>query len=51
MYEKMIRVVPPCDNEQLKRLCVERGINIKTLGRTADTVYVPTVEEMTTLIQ
>ena len=49
-YRQMLEVVAPMNNQELKAKCLECGINIKSLGRSADTVYAPTEAEMLALI-
>lgn len=51
LYSDELETIPPMDNAQLKAMCTELQVNIKALGKAADTVKVLTVQEMREVLE
>jgi hypothetical protein len=51
LYEQELATIVPMENAQLKDLCTELQVNIKALGKAADTVKVYTLQEMKELLE
>lgn len=50
LYSRLVEVIGPMENEPLKKKCSDLDLNIKSLGKAADTVRIFSALEMQALL-